>query len=272
MLHNFFFLPFVRMWSEVAGGLVLSLFCLVFLSGVSFAAGLLNLPEPLPPENYGDVMINRTSDQHDVAPVFFPHWIHRVKYTCRVCHFELEFSMKANETPIVCDNGKMNGKFCAACHNGKVSFGPTDEAVKNCRRCHRLSPNPDNEEFMTLQKKLPKGRLGNGIDWSRALDEGFIKPAKGLSSAGDPINIDKTLTLSAEMSGISSAVFPHKTHEQWLDCSNCHPDLFNIKKKTTKDLRMSNMVKGESCGLCHLRVSFPLDDCKRCHPKMRSGF
>ncbi len=52
-------------------------------------------------------------------------------------------------------------------------------------------------------------------------------------------------------------------------CTSCHPELFNIKKKTTESLRMSNMIKGESCGVCHLFVAFPLDDCKKCHPNMR---
>jgi c(7)-type cytochrome triheme protein len=52
---------------------------------------------------------------------------------------------------------------------------------------------------------------------------------------------------------------------QWLDCNNCHPDNFNIKKKTTKHFSMERILKREFCGVCHLTVAFPMDDCKRCY-------
>lgn len=242
----------------------------IFLPGLSRAGELLKLPPLPPPEVYGDVLMNRSARENNVTPVYFSHWIHRVKYTCRVCHFELEFSMKSNDTPLVCNRGNMRGKYCAACHNGKVSFGPAGEDGETCNRCHNADRGPNDEKFYALQKVLPKGRFGNEINWAKALDEGLIKPENSLSGGSkETISINKTLTLTAEMFGIPSAVFPHKTHEQWLDCSNCHPELFNIKKKTTRNMTMNNMLKGESCAVCHLRVAFPLDDCKKCHPTMR---
>ena len=245
---------------------ILSIF-LVY--GLSFAGGMLKLPFLPPPENYGDVLMDKAAKGKNADPVVFSHLIHRVKYTCRVCHYELEFSMKSNDTPIVCDKGKMNGRYCAACHNGKISFGAADKDGENCTMCHNKNSSSRWTKFRELREKLPGSRFGNEIDWSQALDEGFITPEDTiLGSTRETVNI-KTLTLKAEMSGISSAVFPHKTHEQWLDCSSCHPELFNIKIKTTKSLRMSNMINGESCGVCHLSVAFPLDDCKKCHPKMK---
>jgi len=45
------------------------------------------------------------------------------------------------------------------------------------------------------------------------------------------------------MSGNLFSRLSSQDHEQWLDCSSCHPELFNIKKKTTRSLRMNNMVK-----------------------------
>jgi c(7)-type cytochrome triheme protein len=237
--------------------------------GFSVASDLLGLP-PLPsPEEYGNVLMDKAAKGKNVAPVMFSHWVHRVKYTCRVCHYELEFSMKANDTPIECDKGKMNGRYCSVCHDGKVSFGPSDQDGENCDRCHSGNSGGSWKKFSELQVKLPKSRFGNEIDWSKALDGGLIKPKDSLSGNSRQLaNINKTLTLAAEMVGISSAVFPHLAHERWLDCSSCHPELFNIKKKTTESLRMRNMVKGESCGVCHLFVAFPLDDCKKCHPNM----
>jgi c(7)-type cytochrome triheme protein len=241
----------------------------ILLPELSSAQDMFKLP-PLPlPEDYGSVLMDKEASKKNVGPVVFSHLIHRVKYTCRVCHYELEFSMKANDTSIQCDNGKMHGRYCATCHNGKISFAPEDKDEKNCSSCHGESSSASWKTSRELQEKLPKTGFGDGIDWSKALDEGYIKPKDSLSdSTREMVNI-KTITLKAEMSGISSAVFPHKTHEQWLDCSSCHPELFNIKKKTTRSLRMNNMVKGESCGICHLRVAFPLHDCKRCHPSMR---
>jgi c(7)-type cytochrome triheme protein len=233
------------------------------------SSGLLKLPPQPAPEYYGDVLMERTPKEKKVSPVYFSHWIHRVKYTCRVCHYELEFSMKSNDTAIVCDNGLMGGKFCAACHNGKAAFGPKDKEGDNCDGCHNNGVSPPWRKFQELQAKMPKSPYGNEIDWTKALDMGLIKPQDSLSGEARGIVNIKVFTLKAEMSGIPYAIFPHKTHEQWLDCSSCHPDLFNIKKKTTRSLRMSNMLKGESCAVCHLRIAFPLDDCRRCHPAMR---
>ncbi len=247
------------------------LLCLFLFPLLSFAAGPLALPSLPSPEQYGNVFMYKATQGKNIAPVVFSHWIHRVKYTCRVCHYELEFSMKSNDTSIKCNRGKMDGKYCATCHDGKISFGPTDEKGENCYRCHSAkSVGIWKKKLGELQQKLPKSKFGNEIDWSKALNEGFIKPKDSLSGNDRQIaNINKTLALETNMSGISSAVFPHLTHEKWLDCSSCHPELFNIKKKTTESLRMMNMIKGESCGVCHLFVAFPLDDCKKCHPKMR---
>jgi c(7)-type cytochrome triheme protein len=178
--------------------------------------------------------------------------------------------MKSNDTPIVCDNGQMNGRYCASCHDGKTSFGPKEEGgVENCTRCHGESTSSNWSKFLELKKTLPPDKFGNEIDWSKALDKGLITPKDSLSGEKRELVNIKTLTLKAEMSGISSAVFPHITHEQWLDCSSCHPELFNIKMKTTKSLRMANMLKGESCGVCHLFVALPLDNCRKCHPRMK---
>src|SRR5208283_1920235 len=254
----------------------LFLAAVIFLSGPlsagsddSFGRSMLGLPAMCSPETYGEIFMGGSYAAKRLGPVRFSHWTHRVKYTCRVCHYELEFSMRYKETPIVCDNGRMGGKYCVSCHNGKISFAPRDADGENCARCHGFTASSVWNKFRELQKKLPSGRFGNEIDWTKALEDGLIKPEDSLSGKKKELVNIKTLTLQAELSGISSAIFPHKTHELWLDCSNCHPELFNIKKKTTESMLMSNMSKGESCGLCHLRVAFPLDDCRKCHPAMK---
>ena len=44
---------------------------------------------------YGDVVINNYSDKAGVRPVVFPHWFHRARFTCKVCHADLGFKFKA---------------------------------------------------------------------------------------------------------------------------------------------------------------------------------
>lgn len=254
--------------SFVAGFLFIAVFGL--LAKLAFSHGDVKLPILSPPEEYGDILMRGTSAKGgEMTPVIVSHWVHRPKYTCRVCHGELEFAMKADETGVVCDNGKMENRYCTVCHNGKIAFSPKDDEGDNCKRCHNANQSSNGEKFLALQKNLPRAKYGNEIDWVKALEKGLIKPKGSLSGGSQPIGLDKTLTLAAEMFLIPPAVFPHKAHVQWLDCANCHPDIFNIKKKTTEHFSMIRILNGEFCGFCHLRIAFPLNDCKKCHPSMR---
>ncbi len=94
------------------------------------ASAHFDLPPQLPPDEYGNVVIDRLSGKNKMRPVTFSHWSHRKRFTCRVCHTELEFAMKRNASGIT-ELASRNGKFCGACH-GKVAFPQND-----CRRCHR---------------------------------------------------------------------------------------------------------------------------------------
>jgi len=248
--------------------LVVLFFAGLFPSKV-LSRGDFELPALPAPEVYGDVTIDRTSRSQKVAPVVFSHRVHRALFTCRVCHLELEFSMKTNDTDIVCDWGRMQGKYCAVCHNGQTAFGPRGQNGENCDRCHNADASPDRKKYTEQKNRLPSSAFGDGIDWSKALTDGLIKPKTGLSQTAVPIILERTLTLQAELSGIPPAVFPHKIHTEWLDCAICHPDIFIIKKKATKHFSMSRILNNEFCGVCHLRIAFPLNDCKRCHPAMR---
>jgi c(7)-type cytochrome triheme protein len=266
-----------RFWCFL--GLVLFSIIILVVSPRAFSHGNLNLPELAAPEDYGNILINRHSTGTDVMPVMFSHWVHRANFTCRVCHVELEFSMKANDTGIICNRGTMTGKYCFACHDGKTdfdgktAFAPKSKEGDNCNRCHNAFSSPNMARFAELKKKLPVAKFGNEIDWSKALSKGLIKPKKSLFknyTAVTPDGPNRTLTLQAEMALIPPAVFPHKIHQDWLDCTICHPDIFNIKKKTTKHFSMERILNREFCGVCHLKIAFPLDDCKRCHPAMRN--
>lgn len=79
---------------------------------------------------YGDVRINNYSEKHGMRPAVFPHWFHRIRFRCSVCHEQLGFKMKREANKI--DMNKIaSGKFCGACHNGKIAWAPV-----YCDRCH----------------------------------------------------------------------------------------------------------------------------------------
>jgi c(7)-type cytochrome triheme protein len=60
---------------------------------------------------YADVVLNRLSEANDVRPVIFPHWFHRIRFRCKVCHNELGFEMRAGANEITM--GKIiDGQYC----------------------------------------------------------------------------------------------------------------------------------------------------------------
>ena len=94
---------------------------------------------PIPPfqhllDEYGDVVLNHRSDAAGVRPVVFPHWFHRVRFRCKVCHADLGFQFKAGGNQINMLK-IIDGQFCGACHNGEVAW-----SAENCNLCHAAKP------------------------------------------------------------------------------------------------------------------------------------
>ncbi len=83
---------------------------------------------------YADVVINRYSDAADVRPVIYPHWFHRIRFRCKVCHSELGFKMRAGANDIKMQN-IIDGQFCGMCHNGEIAW-----SAEHCDRCHSGKP------------------------------------------------------------------------------------------------------------------------------------
>ncbi len=208
-----------------------------------------------PAQSYGNIIMK----PEGAKPVIFSHWVHRLRYTCRVCHFELQINFKAGTTGITMEDN-VEGKYCGACHNGKTAFG-----IENCGRCHNGGAGPDEKEFAKKTSGLPTAEHGNRIDWNLAMEENYIKPADYLTAKPEKFQFNQALTIRAAWDYVPSAVFPHKAHNRWLDCNNCHPDIFDIKNRTEEQNRMESYFKGKFCGVCHGKVAFPLKDCSRCH-------
>lgn len=93
------------------------------------------LPQGTPFAEYGDVVLNKRSDKEGVRPVIFPHWFHRIRFRCKVCHSELGFKMRAGANDVLMAD-IVDGKFCGMCHNGQVAWGP-----ERCELCHSGLPN-----------------------------------------------------------------------------------------------------------------------------------
>ena len=83
---------------------------------------------------FGDVVINNFSDAAGMRPVVFPHWFHRVRFRCKVCHADLGFEFKAGGNKINMLK-IIDGQFCGSCHNGELAW-----SAENCDLCHSGLP------------------------------------------------------------------------------------------------------------------------------------
>ncbi len=232
------------------------------------------IPPDGPPEHYGNVILRKKSKKAGMPPVVFPHWAHRARYTCRVCHFELQFNQRRDDTGIS-RAANLAGRYCGACHNGSTAFSLKDGEPRQCERCHMKNQESLDKRFSALAAQLPSTESGNGIDWARALTEGYITPKNTLSREYVPLPLPEKLErpLRLETTSPQSDVrFSHEEHYAELDCSSCHPEVFNIKKKGTEAFSMDRNIFGQFCGTCHMRVAFPMKDCHRCHPGISSDF
>jgi c(7)-type cytochrome triheme protein len=94
-------------------------------------------------------VINNYADAAGMRPVVFPHWFHRIRFRCKVCHADLGFKFKAGGNQITMAK-IIDGQFCGACHNGEVAW-----SVENCAMCHSGIPGtPTHFHGSTLQRLI----------------------------------------------------------------------------------------------------------------------
>lgn len=112
-------------------------------------AGLAMLAISPAKAEYADVIINNYADAAGMRPVVFPHWFHRIRFRCKVCHADLGFQFKAGGNKITMAK-IIEGKFCGACHNGEISW-----SVENCNMCHSGIPGtPTHIHGSTVQRLI----------------------------------------------------------------------------------------------------------------------
>lgn len=116
--------------------------------GVLAYMGALGVPQPAQAE-YADIVINNYADAAGMRPAVFPHWFHRIRFRCKVCHADLGFAFKAGGNKITMAK-IIDGKFCGACHNGEISW-----SVENCAMCHSGNPGtPTHFHGSTVQRLI----------------------------------------------------------------------------------------------------------------------
>lgn len=93
----------------------------IFAGGADWAFGV-----------YGDTVYERKGGADGLAPAFFPHWVHRIRFSCSACHPGI-FKAERGSNPV---NMEMiqGGESCGVCHNGSVSW---DIRFETCSKCHR---------------------------------------------------------------------------------------------------------------------------------------
>jgi c(7)-type cytochrome triheme protein len=122
--------------------------CARALALLALLFGTLAFDETSPRAEYGDVVINNYSDAAGMRPVVFPHWFHRVRFRCKVCHADLGFQFKAGGNQINMVK-IIDGQFCGACHNGDLAW-----SVENCNLCHAGKPGTATQVHESTVSKL----------------------------------------------------------------------------------------------------------------------
>ena len=133
---------------------------------------------------------------------------------------------------------------------------------------------PLNEALAVLQDPtqamadFPRDRRGE-VDWVASLAEGLINPRADLQGETEMEILDMDILMKGTQF-MPWVLFPHERHTRWLDCSNCHDEIFK-PEMGANDIDMNAVLAGEFCGVCHGKVSFSLFICERCHSVPHPG-
>ncbi|MBK8324918.1 MAG: c-type cytochrome [Betaproteobacteria bacterium] len=149
---------------------------------------------------------------------------------------------------------------------GKRNAPPAEDGIHDPANTgtHALQP-----PLTALGGMNPLG-AGNRVNWVSSLEAGKIKPRWDRDDPNaNAVVMD--LNIVREVKGsMPDVVYPHKQHTEWLDCSNCHPQIF-IPQKGANQISMASIMLGQKCGVCHGKVAFPVSECRLCHSKKKDN-
>ena len=149
---------------------------------------------------------------------------------------------------------------------GKRNASPAEDGIHDPANpgTHALQPP------LTALAGMPPLNAGNRVNWVSSLDGAKIRP-RWDKDDGTAAAVVMDLNIVREVKGsMPDVVYPHKQHTEWLDCSNCHPQIF-IPQKGANQISMASIMLGQKCGVCHGKVAFPVSECRLCHSKKKEG-
>ncbi len=230
--------------------------------------------------------------------VAFNHEPHLKKASCRTCHNALFQPGEGTAKIGMADHS--GGKYCFRCHDEQEKNG---FSVNDCNRCHKKSPSAPAEtikygkgakavSFKHETHQLKSGcktchpkffayrKSGIRMDFNDHVNGKacFACHAKKNGTAFYACNrchkdkpAPKTTAYYPEgamkyKTPMQNVYFHHESHAVFA-CNTCHPKPFAVKKGQTK-MVMSEMLHGQTCGMCHNGTkAFSASDCNRCHKK-----
>lgn len=147
---------------------------------------------------------------------------------------------------------------------GKSNLPPAEDGIHDPTNDGTLALQPPQQGLAAF----PPSPSGNRVNWVEAINNKTINPRYDrVDPNAEPIVMD--LNIVREVKGsMPDVVYPHKQHTQWLDCSNCHPAIFEPQKGANQ-ISMAAILMGQKCGVCHGKVAFPVSECRRCHSKKK---
>jgi len=223
-----------------------------------------------------DLDVKVTGGRHPFFTSGFRHAPHTRWLACGSCHPALFPLVAGSPRPAVTMASLREGQSCGFCH-GRVTFG----VDSRCSACHPTIPTADDwqppaprapleglHSWKEVKARLPVS--SDTPDWTQALDKGLLAPQSLPSQkriATLELDVDR---LPKGLEDDMKVVFSHATHTRLLGCDSCHPAPYGFKAGATP-ITMAQLDKGESCGICHGTVAFPVSACGRCHPAMAGG-
>jgi c(7)-type cytochrome triheme protein len=121
----------------------------------------------------------------------------------------------------------------------------------------------------SVLKLLPRDHAGN-VDWVEAMRSEVIRPRDGVDGPRSRPPNEFEFKFDFYFPGANEmfdAYFPHSTHTELMDCTQCHPRIF---KTRGVEMTMADVLQGRYCGECHGKVAFnPATACERCHTAMQ---
>lgn len=118
-------------------------------------------------------------------------------------------------------------------------------------------------------RRLPRDTTGDLVDWVAAMNLGEVEPRSTRSGRDAEAERRDTAILMRNTGSAPYVLFPHRPHTAWLDCENCHQEMFEREAGATR-FTMLEILQGRYCGRCHGAVAFPLTECNRCHSVSRN--